>query len=131
MSNDVSANRYSYLISLCAIAVALSSCTSTAVRESRNPGDDFSFGVMVMAHGGSEEWNAHLAQAIEPLRARFPVELALGMADAGSMEAAVRRLESRGVRHVGLVRVFISGESWYERTLQILGVTLAKSLPRT
>ena len=122
MSNDISANRFAYLISLCAIAVALSSCASTAVRESRNPGDDFSFGVMVMAHGGSEEWNAHLAQAIEPLRARFPVELALGMADAGSMEAAVRRLESRGVRHVGLVRVFVSGESWYERTLQILGI---------
>ena len=77
---------------------------------------------MVMAHGGSEEWNAHVAEAIEPLKARFPVELALGMADAGSMEAAVRRLESQGVRHVGLVRVFVSGESWYERTLQILGV---------
>ena len=77
---------------------------------------------MVMAHGGSEEWNAHLAEAIKPLKARFPVELALGMADAGSMEAAVRRLESQGVRHVGLVRVFISGESWYERTLRILGI---------
>ena len=122
MRIDESAIRYACLISLCAIAVALSSCASTAVWDSRNPGDDFSFGVMVMAHGGSEEWNAHLAQAIEPLKARFPVELALGMADAGSMEAAVRRLEPQGVRHVGLVRVFISGESWYERTLQILGI---------
>ncbi|MDE0062576.1 MAG: hypothetical protein OXP09_02470 [Gammaproteobacteria bacterium] len=75
-----------------------------------------------MAHGGSEEWNAHVAEAIEPLKARFPVELALGMADAGSMEAAVRRLESQGVQHVGLVRVFVSGESWYERTLEILGI---------
>ena len=117
-----SAVRVSSLISLCAIAVALSSCASTALWDSRSPGDDFSFGVMVMAHGGSEEWNAHLAEAIKPLKARFPVELALGMADAGSMEAAVRRLESQGVRHVGLVRVFISGESWYERTLRILGI---------
>ncbi len=122
MKIDESAIRYSCLISLCAIVVALSSCASPAVWDSRNPGDDFSFGVMVMAHGGSEEWNAHLAEAIEPLKAHFPVELALGMADAGSMEAAVRRLESQGVRHVGLVRVFISGESWHERTLQILGV---------
>ena len=122
MRNEESAIRYSCLIAFCAIAVALSSCASTDVWDSPDPGNDFSFGVMVMAHGGSEEWNAHVADAIEPLKARFPVELALGMADAGSMEAAVRRLESRGVRHVGLVRVFISGESWYERTLKILGI---------
>ena len=114
--------RYFCQLCFCAIAVALTSCASTAVWNNPSPGDDFSFGVMVMAHGGSEEWNAHVAEAIEPLKGRFPVELALGMADAGSMEAAVRRLESQGVRHVGLVRVFISGESWYERTLQILGI---------
>ena len=122
MRSEETAIQISCLICFCATVIALSSCASTAVRDSRSPGDDFSFGVMVMAHGGSEEWNAHVAQAIEPLKARFPVELALGMADAGSMEAAVRRLESQGVRHVGLVRVFVSGESWYERTLRILGI---------
>ena len=122
MRIDESAIRFTYLIAMCAIAVALSSCASTVVSQSRSSGEDFSFGVMVMAHGGSDEWNAHLVEAVEPLRARYPVELALGMADAGSMEAAVRRLESQGVRHVGVVRVFVAGESWYERTLQILGV---------
>ena len=122
MKIDESAIRFTHLIAMCAIAVALTSCASTVVSQSRSSGEDFSFGVMVMAHGGSDEWNAHLVEAVEPLRARYPVELALGMADAGSMEAAVRRLESQGVRHVGVVRVFVSGESWYERTLQILGV---------
>ena len=122
MRIDESAFPFARLILMCAIALALSACEATAVRESRNGGVELSFGVMVMAHGGSDEWNALLAEAVEPLRARYPVELALGMADAGSMEAAVRRLESRGVRHVGVVRVFVSGESWYERTLQILGV---------
>ena len=43
-------------------------------------------------------------------------------ADAGSIENAVRGLESSGVNHVGVVRVFISGESWHDRTLQILGI---------
>ena len=122
MRIDESAIRFTCLIAIGAIAVALSSCASTVVSQSRSSGDDFSFGVMVMAHGGSDEWNAHLVEAVEPLRARYPVEVALGMADAGSMEAAVRRLESQGVRHVGVVRVFVSGESWYERTLQIFGV---------
>ena len=117
-----STTRFARLISICAIAVGLSSCETTAVLESRPPGDDFSFGVMVMAHGGGDEWNAHLVEAVEPLRANFPVEVAFGMADAGSMQDAVRRLESQGVRQVGVVRVFVSGESWYDRTLQILGL---------
>lgn len=117
-----SARRLIYWISICGISLALSSCESSLVAENRNPGEESNFGVMVMAHGGSDEWNAYLAQAVEPLRERYPVELALGMADAGSIEAAIRRLESRGVRHVGVVRVFISGESWYDRTRQILGL---------
>ena len=117
-----STTRFARLISICAIAVGLSSCETTAVLESQRPGDDFSFGVMVMAHGGGDEWNAHLVEAVEPLRANFPVEVAFGMADAGSMQDAVRRLESQGVRQVGVVRVFVSGESWYDRTLQILGL---------
>ena len=122
MGIDPSTNRFARVIAVCAMAVGLASCESTAVREAGTADADPGFGVMVMAHGGSDEWNAHLAEAVEPLSERFPVELALGMADAGSMEAAVRRLESRGVRHVGVVRVFVSGESWYDRTLQILGL---------
>lgn len=109
-------------IPACAMALALSSCTSTAVLDSANPDEGFTFGVMVMAHGASDDWNAHVLEAVEPLQGSLPVEVAFGMADAGSMEAAVRRLEARGVSHVGVVRVFISGESWYDRTLQILGV---------
>lgn len=116
------ATRFARLVSICTAVLALSSCESTAVLESASDGEDFSFGVMVMAHGGGEEWNAHLLEAVEPLKANFPVEVAFGMADAGSMEAAVRRLESQGVRQVGVVRVFVSGESWYDRTLQILGL---------
>ena len=103
-------------------AMVLASCIAVPELESPGAGEEFNYGVMVMAHGGSAEWNAHLAEAVAPLRGDFPVEMALGMADAGSIEDAIRRLESRGVNHVGVVRVFISGESWHERTLQILGV---------
>lgn len=117
-----SATRLSRLLPSVAIGALLSSCASTGFVESQSDGEDFTFGVMVMAHGGSDEWNTHLIAAVEPLKARFPIETAFGMADAGSMEAAVRRLESQGVRQVGVVRVFVSGESWYDRTQQILGL---------
>lgn len=79
------------------------------------------YGVLVMAHGGGAQWNAAVEAAIGDLESQYPVALAFGMADAGSLERAVRQLEAQGVRHVGVVRLFISGESWYERTQQILG----------
>src|SRR5690606_32479154 len=47
---------------------------------------------------------------------------AFGMADAASLQVAVDKLEARGVDRIGVVRLFVSGESWYERTRQILGL---------
>jgi hypothetical protein len=44
------------------------------------------------------------------------------MADAASMQESVKELEARGARHIGVVRLFISGESFKERTEQILGM---------
>ena len=109
-------------IAICGMCLALAACAAAPVAQNAGAAEEFNYGVMIMAHGGSEEWNAHVAAAVEPLRQNYPVETALGMADAGSIEDAIRRLEDRGVNHVGVVRVFISGESWYDRTLQILGV---------
>lgn len=91
---------------------------SAAHAESPEP-----FGLLVMAHGGSPEWNQTVLQAVEPLRGSYPVEVAFGMADACSLQEGVRALEAKGVRKVGVVRLFVSGESWYERTEQILGLT--------
>lgn len=80
------------------------------------------FGLLVMAHGGSKEWNQAVLGAVERLQAPYPVAVAFGMADACSIQKEVRSLEDQGVRNVGVVRLFISGESWYERTEQILGL---------
>ena len=83
------------------------------------PGD---FGVLVMAHGGSPEWNDEVLSAVEPLSAGHTIEVAFGMADPATIQEAALRLEALGVRRIGVVRLFISGESWYERTEQILGL---------
>lgn len=79
-------------------------------------------GVLVMAHGGGAKWNGEVSTMLEPLRKDFPLEIAFGMADAASLQKAVGRLEARGVRRITVVRLFISGESWFERTEQILGL---------
>lgn len=80
------------------------------------------FGVLVMAHGGSKQWNESVLAAVEPLRDRYTIDVAFGMADAASLQRSVANLESQGVRRIGVVRLFVSGESWYERTQQILGI---------
>jgi sirohydrochlorin cobaltochelatase len=80
------------------------------------------FGVLVIAHGGSEAWNREVETMLEPLRQDYPLEIAFGMADPNSIQAAAGRLEQHGVDRIGVVRLFISGESWRERTEQILGL---------
>lgn len=79
-------------------------------------------GVLVMAHGGKEEWEAGILETVRPLRERYPLEVAFGMADAVSLQEAVDRLTARGVRDIAVVRLFISGDSWFDRTAQILGL---------
>ena len=89
---------------------------------SRAATEDSQFGLLLMAHGGATEWNAAVEAATFEISDKYPVEIAFGMADAGSIEESVKRLESRGVQNVGVIRMFVSGESWRQRTKQILGI---------
>jgi sirohydrochlorin cobaltochelatase len=80
------------------------------------------FGVLLMAHGGSPEWNAAVLEAVKPLRARYDIEVAFGMADATSLQDSVTRLEARSARKIGVVRLFVSGESFLDETEKVLGL---------
>ena len=103
----------------CVLAVLAAGCSSPGAQHASRPGD---FGVLVMAHGGPQQWNEAVIAAAETLRGSHRVEVAFGMADAASLQEGVRKLEAQGARRIGVVRLFVSGESWYERTEQILGV---------
>ena len=81
------------------------------------------FGVLVMAHGGDEGWNESVLKAATTFADDYPFEVAFGMASAESLQAAIRELEAEGVRRIGVIRLFVSGESWLERTRQILGLS--------
>jgi sirohydrochlorin cobaltochelatase len=111
-----------WVLVACLGLAACSSSASTPATTPVTPVATKDFGVLVMAHGGSPEWNAAVEQAIAPMRAKYPVEVAFGMADATTIQSAVQKLESQKVQRIGVVRLFISGESWYERTEQILGI---------
>jgi len=83
---------------------------------------DNDYGVLVMAHGGPRHWNESVLSAAGSLKDKYRVEGAFGMADAASIQEGVRKLEAQGARRIGVVRLFVSGESWYQRTEQILGL---------
>lgn len=93
-----------------------------AAPASSQPAAAGKFGVLVMAHGGIPKWESDVSQTLAPLRAQFPMEIAFGMADAESLQQGVAALEAQGVNKIGVVRLFVSGESWYDRTRQILGL---------
>lgn len=108
---------------LACLTLATAACAATSTPPStpgREPAGEF--GVIVMAHGGPPEWNRGVEETVAPLRERYPIEIAFGMADATSLQEAVRKLEARNVRRIGVVRMFVSGESWLERTEQIFGL---------
>jgi len=104
-----------------AFTVLLSILSGTGTLRAETAGKE-PFGLLVMAHGGSKEWNQSVLDAVEHLQAPYPVAVAFGMADACSIQNEVRALEEQGAQKVGVVRLFVSGESWYERTEQILGL---------
>ncbi|PZR50419.1 MAG: hypothetical protein DI537_57865, partial [Stutzerimonas stutzeri] len=115
----------------CRIACALffvliAGCTT---RAAVGTGDVDDFGVLVMAHGGPAAWNESVLGAVQPLRDKYKLEVAFGMADAMAIQQGIVRLEARGARKIAVVRLFVSGESWYGRTEQILGLTAGAPEP--
>lgn len=103
------------------VAFALLAASMLHAMSEAHARDDF--GVLVMAHGGNAAWNREVEAMLAPLHRDYALELALGMADAATLQEGVSRLETRGVRRIAVVRLFVSGESWRERTEQILGLS--------
>ncbi len=83
---------------------------------------DSRVGILLMAHGGSAEWNRSVERAVAPLRSQGPLAVAFGMADRDSLQRAVRELETQDVRRIAVVRLFVSGSSFLARTEALFGV---------
>lgn len=105
------------------LSLALCLLPSVPPARAAAPAPQEDLGVLVMAHGGTEEWNRNVQEAVAPLAGSLPISVAFGMADADALQHAVHELEAAGVRRIVVVRLFISGDSWLERTEQILGLT--------
>lgn len=100
---------------LAAIAAVLCLALPPAAAESRG-------GILLLAHGAHAHgghghpspagaWNANVEQLARRLDGRRPTEVAFGMADPRAIQAALDRLERRGVAEIAVIPLFVSSHS--------------------
>lgn len=68
-------------------------------------------GILLLAHGGSKQWNDEVSKLAAQVNDTAPVEVAFGMATRRSIQGAVDRLASRGVGEIVAVPLFVSSHS--------------------
>jgi sirohydrochlorin ferrochelatase len=67
-------------------------------------------GVLLLAHGGSAQWNGHVNELRSAIDKETPVEVAFGMASRRAIQGGIDRLVQRGVTSIVAVPLFVS--SW-------------------
>jgi len=67
-------------------------------------------GILLLAHGGSAEWNGRVTELAATIDASQPTEIAFGMATRENIQTAIDRLVARGVTEIIAVPLFVS--SW-------------------
>lgn len=77
-------------------------------------------GVMIMAHGGSQQWNNLVMDAAQPLTKQYVVSYAWGMGDPITLQKSINELESKGVTKIIAIPLFISSHSMVIRQTEFL-----------
>ena len=77
-------------------------------------------GILLLAHGGSDDWNREVLALADRIDSSRPVEVAFGMANKRTIQNAVDRLTERGVSGIVAVPLFISSHSSVLRATEYL-----------
>lgn len=72
---------------------------------------DAGTGVLLLAHGGKQNWNDQVMKVAAAVDNKMPVEVAFGMASKRSIQQAVDKLIARGARKIVAVPLFVSSHS--------------------
>lgn len=77
-------------------------------------------GILLLAHGGSETWNANVLAIAREVSASHPTEVAFGMATRANIQAAADALAAAGATEIVAVPLFISSHSSVVRSTEFL-----------
>lgn len=86
-------------------------------------------GVLLLAHGGSAEWNERVLDVSKRVDDSQPTEVAFGMATRANIQAAIDKLTARGVTEIIAVPLFVSSHSSVITSTEYL-LGLRKDAPR-
>ncbi len=86
-------------------------------------------GVLLLAHGGSAQWNERVADVVKAVDGSMPTEVAFGMASRASIQSAVDKLAARGVTEIVAVPLFVSSHSSVITSTEFL-LGLRKEAPK-
>ena len=87
-------------------------------------------GILLLAHGGRDDWNREVLTLAARVDETRPVEVAFGMADKRTIRDAVDRLTERGVREIVAVPLFVSSHSSVMRATEYLLGSRADAPPQ-
>jgi hypothetical protein len=88
-------------------ALALLLLTATPALSQNQPPE----GILLLAHGGSADWNQRVLALAATIDRTQPIEVAFGMASRQAMQAAVDKLVARGATSIVAVPMFVSSHS--------------------
>ena len=77
-------------------------------------------GILLLAHGGRDDWNREVLELASRVDSTLPVEVAFGMANKRTIRNAVDRLTERDVTEIVAVPLFISSHSSVFRATEYL-----------
>ncbi len=77
-------------------------------------------GILLLAHGGRDDWNREVLELASQVDPTLPVEVAFGMANKRTIQDAVDRLTERDVTEIVAVPLFISSHSSVMRATEYL-----------
>ena len=86
-------------------------------------------GVVIMPHGAQMPYNKATEAAIQPLKNKYRIEIAYGMADPWTLAEAVEKLEKQGASKIVVARMYSLGDQFKDKTDYILG--LSNNEPKT
>ncbi len=115
-------SRSLYFASL-ALAVAWCAPKVLAQNSSSTAATGAPTGILLLAHGGSKDWNANVQAIAADVDKTEPTEVAFGMADRATLQAGIDQLTARGVKEIIAVPLFVSSHSSViEATKYLLGL---------
>ncbi|QQG45275.1 MAG: hypothetical protein HYW89_04750 [Candidatus Sungiibacteriota bacterium] len=85
--------------------------------------NDPKLGVLMLAHGGNQNWNKELLKALSAARGNFKRQVVFGMADPDVIQQEIVSLQKEGVNKIVVVPLFLSSHSELYRQLEyVLGI---------